>query len=88
MVAIFAPSVMFAQDSNTKRVPCNGITKKNAPCKNVAIVGRNFCWRHDSTYVKPIQVPSVVCSGTKKDGNACSLRTKHSSGLCHHHREQ
>lgn len=30
---------------------------------------------------------SVVCAGKKANGNPCSLKTRHVSGLCHHHRD-
>ena len=86
IVAMLSPMAMFAQD--TTRVQCTSMTKSNTHCKNLAIVGRNLCWQHDSTYVKPPVIESTVCVGTKKDGTKCSLRTKHASGLCYHHREQ
>ena len=80
---IAIPAITFAQND---RVQCTETTKKNTQCKNLAVVGRNLCWQHDSTYVKPVKLESTMCTGTKKDGNPCSLRTKHSSGRCHHHR--
>ena len=84
-VMLALSSVAFAQSN---RVQCSDTTKTNTQCKNLAIVGRNLCWQHDSTYVKPPVIESTVCTGTKKDGTKCNLRTKHVSGLCHHHREQ
>ena len=83
VAAMFAPIAISAQSD---RVQCTGITKKNTQCKNLAIVGRNLCWQHDSTYVKPIKVKSVQCNGITDDNTKCKNKTKHSSGKCHHHR--
>jgi hypothetical protein len=88
MVVMFAPIAIFAQSSEVKRETCKGITTKELPCKNLAIVGRTFCRFHDSTYVKTAKLLTTVCTGTKKNGEDCSLRTTHTSGLCHHHRDQ
>ena len=82
-IAVMAPLTMFAQSD---RVQCTGTTKKNTQCKNLAIIGRNLCWQHDSTYVKPVKVKSVQCSGTTNDNTRCKNKTKHTSGKCHHHR--
>ncbi len=89
VAAMFAPIAISAQ-SDTTRIQCNGITKKNVQCKNIIVMkmGLPLCYLHNPKYVKPVNVESTVCSGTKKDGNACSLRTKHVSGFCHHHRSQ
>jgi len=86
VAAMFAPIAISAQ-SDATRIQCNGITKKNVQCKNLAIVGRNLCWQHDSTYVKLAKVESVQCSGTTKSNTQCKNKTKHSSGKCHHHRD-
>ena len=82
---LLLPTAMFAQSD---RVQCTETTKKNTECKNLAIVGRNLCWRHDSTYVKPVSVESVQCSGYTKSNTQCKNKTKHTSGKCHHHRNQ
>jgi len=82
--AIFImPIAMFAQSD---RVQCTETTQHNAQCKNLAIVGRNLCWQHDSTYVKPVNIEAVQCSGITKSNTQCKNKTKHVSGKCHHHR--
>ena len=81
--AVLLPTIMFAQSD---RVQCGGHTKKNTQCKNLAIIGRNLCWQHDSTYVKPTELGAVVCSGYTKSNTQCKNKTKHASGKCHHHR--
>ena len=82
--AIFLmPVPMFAQSD---RVQCTETTKKNTQCKNLAIIGRNICWQHDSTYVKPVEFEAIKCSGYTKSGNRCKNKTKDVSGKCHHHR--
>ena len=80
---LLMPVVMFAQSD---RVQCVEMTKKNAQCKNLAVSGRNLCWHHDSTYVKPVELESVQCSGMTKSNTQCKNKTKHASGKCHHHR--
>ena len=82
---LFMPIAMFAQ---TDRVQCTETTKKNAQCKNLVVIGRNLCWQHDSTYVKPVNIEAIQCSGMTKSNTQCKNKTKHQSGLCHHHREQ
>jgi len=81
---LLMPMAMFAQ---TDRVQCVEKTQKNEQCKNLAIVGRNLCWQHDSTYVKPVELEAVQCSGMTKSNTQCKNKTKHQSGLCHHHRD-
>ena len=81
---LFMPIAMFAQSD---RVQCTETTKKNAQCKNLAVIGRNLCWQHDSTYVKPVNIEAIQCSGTTKSNTQCKNKTKHQSGLCYHHRD-
>ena len=82
--AIFLmPMLSFAQSD---RVPCTSTTKKGETCKNLAIIGRNLCWRHDETYVKPVNTKTVQCSGMTKSNTQCKNKTKDVSGKCHHHR--
>ena len=82
--AIFImPMAMFAQSD---RAQCTSHTQKNIQCKNLAIIGRNICWQHDSTYVKPVEFEAIKCSGYTKSGNRCKNKTKDVSGKCHHHR--
>tara|TARA_R110002012_G_scaffold141150_1_gene298881 strand:- start:276 stop:515 length:240 start_codon:yes stop_codon:yes gene_type:complete len=49
--------------------------------KNVIVVS-------DSLKTIEKTTTSVQCGGTAKStGNQCKLKTKHSSGQCHHHRK-
>ena len=80
---LLATTTMFAQSD---RVQCTEKTQKNEQCKNLAIIGRNLCWRHDSTYVKPVNIKAIQCNGTTKSNTQCKNKTKHASGKCHHHR--
>lgn len=84
-LAMFAPAVLFSQ---VDRQQCEALTKANNQCKNMARISGIHCHVHDTTYVKAANVVATVCNGTKKDGNPCSMKTKHVSGLCHHHRNQ
>lgn len=70
----------------TQAQTCGAKTKANTECKaHVKVMGMK-CWRHDPDYVKKPESQSVTCKGTKKDGDKCTLKTKHASGYCHHHR--
>tara|TARA_Y100000401_G_scaffold44395_1_gene33935 strand:+ start:14 stop:289 length:276 start_codon:yes stop_codon:yes gene_type:complete len=80
---LLATTTVFAQSD---RVQCIETTKKNTQCKNLAIIGRNICWQHDSTYVKPVDIEAVQCNGYTKSNTRCKNKTKHPSGKCHHHR--
>ena len=72
----------------TQAQTCGAKTKANTECKtHVKVMGMK-CWRHDPDYVKKPESQSVTCKGTKKDGNKCTLKTKHASGYCHHHRPE
>jgi len=90
MKQIIITAAMLALSSTaftqTDRVQCSDTTKTNTQCKNLAIVGRNLCWQHDSTYVRVAAIESVQCSGITKSNNQCKNKTKHESGKCHHHR--
>ena len=82
--AIFlTPVAMFAQSD---RVQCTETTKKTTQGKNLAIIGRNICWQHDSTYVKPVNIEAIQCGGLTKSNTQCKNKTKHASGKCHYHR--
>jgi len=81
--ALVMPIAIFAQSD---RVQCTEKTQKNEQCKNLAIVGRNICWRHDDSYKPKPNVKAVQCSGRTDSRLRCKNKTKHESGKCHHHR--
>jgi len=81
---LLATTTAFAQSD---RAQCTESTKKNTQCKNLAVIGRNLCWQHDSTYVKPVNIEAIQCGGMTKSNTQCKNKTKHTSGLCHHHRD-
>ena len=80
---LLATTTMFAQSD---RVQCTEKTQKNEQCKNLAVVGRNLCWRHDETYTPKPNVEAVQCNGRTDNRLRCKNKTKHESGKCHHHR--
>ena len=63
---------------------CIGITTKNVKCKaRVNTDVSKFCHWHD-----PAKINVNRCSGTSNSTKKrCKLKTKHTSGLCHHHRK-
>ena len=80
---LLATTTMFDQSD---RVQCTEKTQKNEQCKNLAIIGRNLCWRHDENYTPKKNVEAVQCSGRTDSRLRCKNKTKHESGKCHHHR--
>ena len=82
-VMLALSATMFAQSD---RVQCSDTTKTNTRCKNLAIIGRNLCWQHDSTHVKPIVLEAIRCTGITGNNTQCKNKTRHESGKCHHHR--
>jgi len=62
---------------------CTSKTSKNIQCKNTTIDSSGLCHYHNPNAEK---TATPICSGTKKDGNPCGLKTTHESGKCHHHR--
>jgi len=72
--------VVFAQTQ------CTSLTKDSVQCKNQVKQG-HLCYLHNPNYVKPSKNEAVICSGTTKKNTPCKLRTRHSSGKCHNHRD-
>ncbi len=54
-------------------------------CKNRTKSKSKLCYLHDPNYVKPVENPTVICSGTTKKGSNCKNKTKNTSGFCHLH---
>jgi len=54
-------------------------------CKNRTKSKSKLCYLHDPNYVKPVENPTVICSGTTKKGSNCKNKTKSTSGFCHLH---
>ena len=65
---------------------CDGLTKDSVQCKNTTKSVVELCYLHNPNYVKNVVSETVVCSGTTQKGRNCKHKTKHSSGRCHHHR--
>ena len=79
-IAMFATVSVLAQSQQ-----CEGITKANVRCKQTVKDGR-LCHHHNPNYVKKIIAESVVCSATTRLNTPCKMKTRHKSGICHHHR--
>ena len=63
---------------------CIGITTKNTNCNiKVNVDLTKYCHWHD-----PAKINVNRCNGiSKSTKNRCRMKTKHTSGLCHHHRK-
>ena len=79
-IAMFATVSVFAQSQQ-----CEGTTKANTRCKQTVKNGK-LCHHHNPDYVKKIIAESVVCSATTRLNTPCRMKTRHESGICHHHR--
>jgi len=87
LAAMSAPMILLGQ-TMVEVHRCGAETKSKTVCQaRVKVMGEK-CFRHDPNYVKPAETTSVTCKGTTKAGLPCALKTKHTSGFCHHHREQ
>ena len=80
IAALLITSVGFAQTQ------CTATTKKNVQCKNTVKTGI-LCYLHNPNYVKSNNSKTIICNGTTKNNTKCKNKTKHTSGLCHHHRK-
>jgi len=63
---------------------CVGITTKNTNCNiKVNVDSTKYCHWHN-----PAKINVNRCNGTSNSTKKrCKLKTKHTSGLCHHHRK-
>ena len=67
---------------------CVGITSKGESCKiKVNIDSTKLCHYHvNGNYNSTIGVISIACGENTKKNTPCKLKTRHESGVCHHHR--
>jgi hypothetical protein len=79
IIGLAMNSFAFGQSDST----CVAITTKNISCKiKVNVDTTNYCHHHSPNLVNVNR-----CNGISKSSNEqCKLKTKHESGLCHHHR--
>lgn len=79
IIGLAMNSFAFGQSDST----CVAITTKNISCKiKVNVDTTNYCHHHNPNLVNVNR-----CNGVSKSSNEqCKLKTKHESGLCHHHR--
>tara|TARA_Y100001938_G_C7995234_1_gene381696 strand:- start:134 stop:403 length:270 start_codon:yes stop_codon:yes gene_type:complete len=65
---------------------CKSLTKDSIRCKNTS-KNSELCYLHDPNYVKNSKKSATICIGMTKRNTKCKVKTKHASGLCHHHRK-
>jgi len=80
IASMFATMSLFAQNTQ-----CVSMTKKGDRCL-LTVNANDLCWRHNHEYKKAATVIATICTSNAKSGNSCRVKTKHSSGVCHHHR--
>ncbi len=80
IASMFATMSLFAQNTQ-----CISITKKGDRCL-LTVNANDLCWRHNPEYKKATTVIATICTSNAKSGSSCRVKTKHSSGVCHYHR--
>ena len=71
------------QDSDGK---CIRKTKDSTNCK-IRVTNQELCRFHGGDKVVKVEVISTICTENNSKGRRCKVRTKHESGICHHHRD-
>ena len=79
-------TLSIAMMSYGQSIQCKGLTKDSVQCKNIN-KNSELCHLHDPNYVKKSNKSTTICTGITKKNKKCKMRTKHISGLCHHHRK-
>ncbi len=83
IIGLAMGSLSFAQSIDNT---CTATTTKGTNCKIVVKVG-NLCHHHGGETVADVTVKSTQCTANKKNTDVrCKVKTKHESGICHHHR--
>ena len=83
IIGLVMSGLGFAQDSDGT---CIGMTKDSTNCK-IRVTNQELCRFHGGETNKNEKIESVQCTSNTKKGKRCKLRTLHSSGMCHHHRD-
>ena len=80
IIGLAMGSLGFSQSIDST---CVALTTRGTNCKiKVNVDTTNYCHWHN-----PKLIDVNRCNGTSKSTNKrCKLKTKHDSGLCHHHR--
>ena len=83
IIGLAMGSLTFAQDSDGT---CIGMTKDSTNCK-IRVIDQDFCRFHGGEKTEKIEIASTRCTENTSKGNRCKVKTKHESGICHHHRD-
>tara|TARA_R100000808_G_C2054979_1_gene88880 strand:+ start:230 stop:499 length:270 start_codon:yes stop_codon:yes gene_type:complete len=83
IIGLVMSGLGFAQDSDGT---CMGITKDSTNCK-IRVTNQDFCRFHGGNKVEKIEIISAQCTENTSKGRRCRVKTKHISGICHHHRD-
>ena len=83
IIGLVMSGLGFAQDSDGT---CIGMTKDSTNCK-IRVTNQELCRFHGGNKVIKVVINSTICTENTKKGRRCKVRTKHASGICHHHRD-
>ena len=83
IIGLMMSGLGFAQDSDGT---CIGMTKDSTNYK-IRVVNQELCRFHGGDSVEKIEIISTICTENTKKGRRCKMRTRHESGICHHHRD-
>ena len=83
IIGLVMSGLGFAQDSDGT---CIGMTKDSTNCK-IRVTNQELCRFHGGNKVVKVVINSTICTENTSKGRRCKVRTKHESGICHHHRD-
>ena len=83
IIGLVMSGLGFAQDSDGT---CIGMTKDSTNCK-IRVTNQELCRFHGGNKVIKVVINSTICTENTKKGRRCKVRTRHESGICHHHRD-
>ena len=83
IISLAMGSLGFSQSVDNT---CTATTTKGTNCKIVVKVG-NLCHHHGGETIAQSTIESTQCTSNRKNSDIrCKVKTKHESGVCHHHR--
>ena len=83
IIGLVMSGLGFAQDSDGT---CIGMTKDSTNCK-IRVTNQELCRFHGGNKVIKVVINSTICTENTKKDRRCKVRTRHESGICHHHRD-
>ena len=83
IIGLVMSGLGFAQDSDGT---CVGMTKDSTNCK-IKVTKQEVCRFQGGEKKQDVEVISTQCTENSKKERRCKMKTRHESGICHHHRD-